>query len=375
MSFSLSVERLVDRWCREGLIDDETAQRLRADLKKRAPYFSLGAVLATLGGLLLGAAVIMLVAANWQEIPRLMRLGLIATLIWTSYLVGAWRQSSGGRIVPTALYILGAASFGAGIALVGQMYHLSGDSHFAALIWASGVLASAFLLRAPVLAAVGAGIALFYLGTHAFDQTYGEMDYIWAGPLLVLASAAAALFTGSRAAAHLVALFVIGWALVIYSENESGWVLAIMIIVGIALMVADAFAHRKLQDLTRFAHPLASYGLLLTLVALAVLQMDQFVSAIFDHSVSADVLFAVLILALSVAALALCGRDNGGLRMIAYTAFSIEVLYLAFETVGTMIGTSGFFLTAGIIVLLLAAFVRRMEKRFDRSRQNGASHA
>ncbi len=51
---------------------------------------------------------------------------------------------------------------------------------------------------------------------------------------------------------------------------------------------------------------------------------------------------------------------------IAYAAFSIEVLYLAFETVGTMIGTSGFFLTAGILVLLLAAFVRRMESRFGR---------
>lgn len=375
MSFSFSVERLVDRWCREGLIDDATASRLRADLEKRAPYFSLGAVLATLGGLLLGAAVIMLVAANWQEIPRLMRIGLIVMLIWASYLGGAWRQSLGERIIPTALYILGAASFGAGIALVGQMYHLSGDGHFAALIWAGGVLASAFLLRAPILAAVGSGIALFYLATHIFDQSYGDLDYIWAGPLLAFVSAAAALFTNSLPAAHFVALFVISWALMIYSENESGWVLTIMIIVGIVLMLADAFAHRKLQDMTRFAHPLASYGLLLTIAALGVFQMDQFVSSIFDSSISADILFAILILALSVAALALCGRDNGGLRTIAYAAFSVEVLYLAFETVGTMIGTSGFFLTAGIIVLLLAAFVRRMEKRFSRRRQTEASHA
>ena len=69
MSFSVSVERLIERWQHDGLIDADTASRLNADLEKRGPRFSLGSVLATLGGLLLGAAVIMLVAANWQDMP------------------------------------------------------------------------------------------------------------------------------------------------------------------------------------------------------------------------------------------------------------------------------------------------------------------
>ena len=59
MSFSISVERLIARWRQEGLIDADTAARLNADLQKRSSGFSLGTVLATLGGLLLGAAVIM----------------------------------------------------------------------------------------------------------------------------------------------------------------------------------------------------------------------------------------------------------------------------------------------------------------------------
>ncbi len=77
-----------------------------------------------------------------------------------------------------------------------------------------------------------------------------------------------------------------------------------------------------------------------------------------------DVIYGALIIALSVVAIALCGRGNGGLRIVAYVGFSIELLYLASATVGTIIGTSGFFLTAGILVLLLAVLVRRMEKRF-----------
>ncbi|WP_273792521.1 DUF2157 domain-containing protein [Brucella anthropi] len=368
MSFSISVERLIERWQRDGLIDVETASKLNADLEKRASVFSLGSVLATLGGLLLGAAVIMLVAANWQEMPRLMRIGLIFVLIWVSYLGGSWRQSRGDKMLPAALYIVGAASFGAGLALVGQMYHLSGDIHSAAIYWSVGVLVSAFLLRAPVLAAFGAGVACFYLSTYVFDtSSYDDLSYRWIGPLLLLFGAGAALFTRSRHAAHLWAMFSIGWALLIYAEHESNTVLFLMLMVGIGLILADGFAHDTVQRLTRFARPLAAYGLALALLALVTLQVNQVFSYSGDTAnLDKDTLYSIFTLALAIGAIAVAGRNNGGLRSIAYAAFSFQVLYLAFETVGTMIGTSGFFLTAGILVLLLAAFVRRMENRFGR---------
>jgi len=369
LSFSVSVERLVERWQHDGLIDAETASRLNVDLKKRGPRFSLGSVLATLGGLLLGAAVIMLIAANWQDMPRIMRIGLVFILIWACYLGGAWRQLRGDKLLPHTLYIVAASSFGAGIALVGQMYHLSGDVHSAAIVWAGGVLASALLLRSSVLAAFGAGVACFYLSTYIFNNDYGDLSYRWMGPLLVLVGAGVARFTRSRPAAHLWCLFVLGWAVLLYAENESRVILGTMLVFGIALMLADAFAHTMLQKLTRFAHPLASYGLLLALLALGILQIDRMVSVVFDQGVTHDVIYGILILALSIGALAICGRDNGSLRSIAYAAFSFEVLYLAFATVGSMIGTSGFFLTAGVLVLLLAAFVRRMENRFGRKRE------
>jgi len=368
VSFSISVERQIARWQQQALIDAETASLLKADLEEQSSRFSLGSVLATLGGLLLGAAVIMLVAANWQDMPRLMRIGLVFALIWIGYLGGAWRQSRGDAVFSSVLYVVGAASFGAGIALVGQMYHLSGDVHAAALYWAFGVLAAAFLMRAPVLAAFAAGVGCFYLMSFIFTDTRlgdGADLYRWFGLLLLIVGAGAALFTRSRHSAHLWALYAIGWALFLYFEGESGFVLAGMIILGLALMLADAFAYETLQRLTRFARPLAAYGLLLALLALAMLQVDDMFSYTVDQTgLKHDIFYGIVILVLSIAAIALCGRDNGSLRSIAYTAFSVELLYLAFETVGTMIGTSGFFLTAGVLVLLLAAFVRRMERRF-----------
>jgi len=141
----------------------------------------------------------------------------------------------------------------------------------------------------------------------------------------------------------------------------------LMLVVGIGLILADGFAHDTVQRLTRFAHPLAAYGLALALLALVTLQINQMFSySSVTANLDRDILYSIFILALAIGAIAVAGRNNGGLRSIAYAAFSIQVLYLAFETVGTMIGTSGFFLTAGILVLLLAALVRRMENRFGR---------
>ena len=49
--------------------------------------------------------------------------------------------------------------------------------------------------------------------------------------------------------------------------------------------------------------------------------------------------------------------------------FALEVLYLSFETVGTILGTSGFFLLSGLFVALVAWLVIRIEKRFAQSNE------
>lgn len=79
-----------------------------------------------------------------------------------------------------------------------------------------------------------------------------------------------------------------------------------------------------------------------------------------------EVLLGFAILALAIAGLALSGHRNLAVRWSAYLIFCAEVLYLAFETIGTMIGTAGFFLTVGVLVLLLAVFVIRMERRLQK---------
>ena len=81
----------------------------------------------------------------------------------------------------------------------------------------------------------------------------------------------------------------------------------------------------------------------------------------------------VAVIALTVAALALKGRDHRPVRSLSYLVFSAEVLWLAYFTIGSLIGSAAFFFLIGIFVIALAFLVVRMEKRFKSAQTGGAS--
>ena len=70
---------------------------------------------------------------------------------------------------------------------------------------------------------------------------------------------------------------------------------------------------------------------------------------------------AVATLAILVGAIIFALRtDHRGALWVAYTAFSIEVMGLYFKSVGTLLGSSLFFLSAGIVVIGLAYVAYRL---------------
>lgn len=365
MAFPYSIRAQIARWQEKGLIDEKTAQALVADLDDtRGRGFGLGNALAVLGAVLLGAAIITLVAANWEEMPRLLRVALIFVAIWAGYLGGAWRQAQGDKVFAPALYTFGAIAFGAGIALVGQMYHLSGDTASSALIWMGGVMVSAFLLRSGALAITSMAIAIFYLFSFLSDGFYPDRHYLWIAPLLAALGAGLAWYTKSRATAHLTALFLIAYFLIAYFDLDSPVVAWAAIGAGLCVFFIQSLLPGLFTRIGEYGPALGAYGLAAALIALAMIQFEDIA-----QDTGGQVTFGILILGLSIGALMLAGRKNASVRWIAYVAFSLEVLYLAFVTVGTLVGTSGFFLTAGILLLLLAVFVVRMERRLH---ENGS---
>ena len=101
----------------------------------------------------------------------------------------------------------------------------------------------------------------------------------------------------------------------------------------------------------------AFYSLVLALLGLGLLHLEWTEGA-------GLALLGIVTIAVTLLALALDGRDNGAVRYFAYTVFAGEVLYLSFVTIDSMLGTSAFFLLAGLVVAVLAMVVVRLERLF-----------
>ncbi|MBB3063613.1 DUF2157 domain-containing protein [Microbulbifer rhizosphaerae] len=153
-------------WVAEGIVSREQAERIctryGADFEQ-AQGRSLGySVLTGLGYLFIGLALITLIGANWEEIPRALRMwGLIAITVATQGLA-LRRYLSGDEGGATGIFLLGNLFFGASIILIAQIYHLGEHMPDGVFWWALGCLPFAVLLRNPWLALQAGVLALVW---------------------------------------------------------------------------------------------------------------------------------------------------------------------------------------------------------------------
>ena len=369
MGFFVSVNKDIERWAAAGLIDRSTADRLNAELANRPGRFGLGAVLGVLGAVLLGAALLSFVAANWEDIPRLARVSLILLTIAAGYVGGAWRAGRGDAVFSATLYLIAAIAYGGGIALVGQMYHLSGDMASAALVWSAATLAAGFLLLSGNLAAMAAIVGLTYVIAALSEASFHSTHYVWITPLIAGGAALIARLTHTRLGLHAATWLFLGMFAALRIQRDVEELDLIFALAGTALFLAFAWFDDLVEEFTHFAHALQFYALLVAFAGFAALQADHY-----SDSMSVKVILGIAVICLSIAALALRGRENGQVRAVAYLAFAAEVLYLASETIGSIMGTALFFFLIGMFVIALAFLVVQLEKRFN-AEQAGAKQA
>lgn len=216
------LERDLKHWTAQGLLDAPTAGRLLQEYDSRPSSFSLGRVLMIIAALLVSAAVLLLVAANWEAIPRLVRLVGIVGLIWGAYLGGAVLVGRGAERLAAAFLVFGTLAFGGAIALVGQMYHLSGDTFQAMLVWFAGAVAAAALFRSGAVTAI-AGVLAFVVSGADWTQSYNvdETVLLWLMPLMAAVIILLVRYTGAARVRHLAYLLLVAWLAFIYSEYET----------------------------------------------------------------------------------------------------------------------------------------------------------
>jgi uncharacterized membrane protein len=144
-----NAEEYLTRWQRAGLLDENAVASIRAYESEHAkPRGHQWQVLLALmlGGILLGAGVLLFVAAHWDMVSPGMRLTMVLAMLVFFHGCG-WLAQKKFAGLATAMHAVGTIAAGAAIALVGQIFNMQEHWPAAILLWALCAAAGWKLLR------------------------------------------------------------------------------------------------------------------------------------------------------------------------------------------------------------------------------------
>ncbi len=172
------------RWESQGRLSAPAASELRTALGPPPRGWSAAGLMAVIGALLLAGALISFVAANWNGVPRLARLGLLLALIASLFGAGGYARLREQDRIAEICTFLGTIAFGGAVALVGQMYHLPRDFAGGFALWTAGALAAGLLTNAAGALAIATVASVFW--TWAVTQELGQGPHLAYLPVWLL---------------------------------------------------------------------------------------------------------------------------------------------------------------------------------------------
>jgi uncharacterized membrane protein len=353
----------ITRWQAAGHITPHGAAEIRRDLDSRSTGAGPTGALAVLGAILLGAAVMSFVAANWASMSKLVKLTLLFSGIAGSYGLAYDLFRRNLDIFAHAAVLAGVALFGGAIMLIAQMYHMDGHPPDAVWLWSLGALAAGWLLRSNP--ALGASIVLISVWT-CMETGFANKQIHW-GFLPMWAVAAAGVATTRWVhGMHLLALALSGWLIAscLTFDTHTGRVM--LTIIGLTLAAIAALAGDVIDRWRRISGTMLVHGMTLAYLGLF---MIQFTSGRWfgDGTTTVNLwLWGGGTLALLVGAMAAGWRThNSRVVWLAYTFFAIEIFALYAIKIGSLLGTSAFFLITGLLVVALSVAAYRMRAQLS----------
>lgn len=143
------LHRALDRWVAAGVVDAATAARIHAFESEQDKSTGLRwPVLLALafGAVLMGAGVLLFVAAHWEELSPSSRFSLVLLMTAVFHAGGALATEKFPPL-SSALHAVGTITLGAGIFLGGQIFHLQEHWPGGVMAWAAGAWVAWALLR------------------------------------------------------------------------------------------------------------------------------------------------------------------------------------------------------------------------------------
>ena len=381
-------------WVEQGLISQQQAENICDSYGvdfHQAQNSSLGySVLTGLGFLFIGLSLIVLIGANWEEIPRFVRMSGLILLTLATQFYGIYKWQRGNKPSATGTFLLGNFFYGAAIILIAQIYHLGEHMPDGVYWWALGCLPFALLTRSPVLMEQTLGLALIWLFLEA------EEGYLTTGFLPFAAASLWILYKGKSCLSLLIiTVFSIGlWIefLLAYfwsDQYQMEWHPELLLVATLLFLLVWLVGHwLALQESVKakdYGATLIAWCLRFTLVSLLIMSFGDLWKELADDNwlnIKPVLLFAVVLLTpafwlaykvkrlpftlatVSVLSTALMILLYGNETQIRWLAIADNILLIAFGAGlivrGIKHGYSHYFYL-GITAILLTALLRYID--------------
>jgi len=189
----------LDRWRKEGLIDDFTFQRIVAFEAEQEPSRTsrIGVVLAIVLGVVLSTlSVFLFIAAHWDHLSPAYRMLVILATLLLVHSIGAFTAKTFPAL-SQGMHALGSLALGGAIFLTAQTFNLEEHWPNGILLWALGTLAGWFLLRHWSQLLLLAILGPWWVAGE-FMERFNEQDMNAILPTIFLAGLAISYLTAPR---------------------------------------------------------------------------------------------------------------------------------------------------------------------------------
>jgi uncharacterized membrane protein len=222
----------LERWRSAGLLDPATVERIQAfeasDEKPGQLHWPV-LIAVGFGALMLGAGVLLLVAAHWDELSPAGRFSLVLLLVAVFHVAGAVTADHFPAL-STGLHGIGTIATGAGIFLSAQIFNLQEHWPGGILLWALGAWLGGWLLRDWVQAALAAILTPAGLASEWIDaagRSHASERWAFQGLLLLALTYLSALYASQQTPVRRALAWIGGIALlplaVLCAGNDFWW--------------------------------------------------------------------------------------------------------------------------------------------------------
>src|SRR5260370_27621029 len=181
MSAQEQLEQQLQRWVGAGLLDSQSAERIRSfEISHESPGMRWPVVFAiAFGSIMVAAGILLFVAAHWDDLSPPQRFLLVLAMI-SGFHLAAGALMPRLRALGLALHAVGTVALGGGIFLAGQIFNLQEHWPGGILLWAIGAVLSWLVARdwLPATLAAILGAAWVASGWSLRAENFSGMERI-----------------------------------------------------------------------------------------------------------------------------------------------------------------------------------------------------